>query len=169
MPRGLQLVKPHGRCGVVFALHCFNTCSIIERDLSGQEQKTLAQVVKLFEQRVNAGGASEPELYLAQSSPQAAKLKFIEIVARVSVDRNVLSTALGVPPQALDGVAFSWPGFDSPPGQHSLSPTEIRQRALLNRIDLRRQLAQYVAADEALKLEIAKQYPDINIAGGYSW
>jgi outer membrane protein TolC len=90
-------------------------------------------------------------------------------VARVSVDRNVLSAALGVPLQAIDGVAFSWPQFDSPPGQQVLSPTEIQRLALLNRIDLRRQLEQYAAADEALKLQIAKQYPDINLTGGYSW
>jgi outer membrane protein TolC len=140
-----------------------------QRDLSAREEETLAQVVRLFEQRVNAGGASRPELYLAQSGLQAAKLKSIEIVARVSVDRNALSAALGVPLQALDGVAFSWPGFDSPPDQQSLSATEIQKLALLNRIDLRRQLAQYAAADEALKLEIAKQYPDVNITGGYSW
>jgi outer membrane protein TolC len=140
-----------------------------ERDLSAHEEETLAQVVRLFEQRVSAGGASQPELNLAQSSLQGAKLKVIEIVARVSADRNVLSAALGVPLQAIDGVAFSWPGFDAPPGQQSLSATEIQRLALLNRIDLRRQLAQYAAADEALKLEIAKQYPDINITGGYSW
>jgi len=140
-----------------------------ERDLSAREAETLAQVAKLFEQRVNAGGASQPELDLAQSSLQGAKLKVIEIVARVSADRNVLSAALGVPLQAIDSVAFLWPGFDSPPGQNSLSATEIQRLALLNRIDLRRQLAQYAAADEALKLEIAKQYPDVNITGGYSW
>jgi cobalt-zinc-cadmium efflux system outer membrane protein len=139
------------------------------RDLSAHEEETLAQVVQLFEKRVNAGGASQPELYLAQSSLQAAKLKSIEIVARVSVDRNALAGALGVPVQALDGVAFSWLGLDSPPDQQSLSPAEIQRLALLNRIDLGRQLAQYAAADEALKLEIAKQYPDIDIAGGYSW
>ena len=87
------------------------------RDLSVREEETLARVVRLFEQRVNAGGASEPELYLAQSSLQDAKLKLIQIDARVSVDRNVLSAALGVPLQALDSVAYSWPGFDSPPSQ----------------------------------------------------
>jgi hypothetical protein len=70
--------------------------------------------VTLFKQRVDAGGASQPELYLAQSSLKDAKLKSIEIVARVSVDRNILSAALGVPVLALDGVTFSWPQFDSP-------------------------------------------------------
>jgi outer membrane protein, heavy metal efflux system len=140
-----------------------------ERDLLAHEEDTLAQVARLFEQRVNAGGASQPELYLAQSSLQGAKLKFIEIVTRVSVDRNVLSGALGVPIEPLDGAAFTWSMLDSPPNQQSLSAKEIQSLALLNRIDLRRQLAQYAAADEALKLEIAKQYPNINIAGGYSW
>jgi outer membrane protein, heavy metal efflux system len=140
-----------------------------ERDLLAHEEDTLAQVVRLFEQRVMAGAASQPELYLTQSSLQGVKLKFIEIVARVSVDRNVLSGALGVAIEALDGAAFTWSMLDSPPGQQRLSPAEIQQLALLNRIDLRRQLAQYAAADEALKLEIAKQYPNINIAGGYSW
>ena len=140
-----------------------------ERDLSAHEEETLAQVARLFEQRVNAGGASQPELYLAQSSLQGAKLKSTEIVARVSADRNVLSAALGVPLQALDGIAFSWPALDFPPNHQSLSPIGIQRLALLNRIDLRRELAQYAAADEALKLEIAKQYPDINIAGGYTW
>jgi outer membrane protein, heavy metal efflux system len=169
MRRGLQPVKPHGACGVVFALHSFNTCSIIERETSQHKRRKRSRKSWLFEQRVNAGGASKRELYLAQANLQAAKLKSIEMVARVSADRNVLSGALGVPVQALDDVAFSWPGFDSPPNHRSLSPTEIQRLALLNRIDLRRQLAQYAAADEALKLEIAKQYPDIKITGGYTW
>jgi outer membrane protein, heavy metal efflux system len=139
------------------------------RDLSADEQETLAQVVRLFAQRVNAGAASRPELYLAEGSLQSANLKFVETTARLSADRNVLAGALGVPVEALDGIAFSWAALDSPPAQQSLSPAVIQRLALLNRIDLRRQLAQYAAADQALKLEIAKQYPDINIAGGYTW
>jgi outer membrane protein TolC len=134
-----------------------------------REEETLARVVKLFEQRVNAGRSSQPELYLAQSSLRDAKLKSIEIVSRVSVDRDALSAALGIPVRAIDGVAFSWSPLETPLDYQSLSPAEIRRLALLNRIDLRRELAQYAAADEALKLEIAKQYPDINLADGYSW
>jgi outer membrane protein TolC len=74
-----------------------------------------------------------------------------------------------LPVEALDGAAFRSSMLDSPPSQQSLSGKEVQRLAILNRIDLRRELAQYAAADEALKLEIAKQYPDINIAGGYSW
>src|SRR6266852_5914390 len=142
---------------------------IRRRDLAAQEEEMLAQVVTLFAQRVKAGGASQPELSLALSSLQGAKLKSAQANAGVSEDRNVLSAALGLPVEALDGAALIWPMLDSPPNQQSLYPKEIQRLALLNRIDLRRELAQYAAADEALKLEIAKQFPDINIAGGYSW
>ncbi len=139
------------------------------RDLAAQEEETLAQMAVLFTQRAKAGGASQPELSFALSSLQAAKVNSARANARVSEDRNMLSATLGLPVEALDGVGFSWPGLDSPPDQQSLSPAAIQRLAMLNRIDLRRELAQYAAADEALKLEIAKQYPDINIAGGYSW
>ncbi len=139
------------------------------RDLAAQEEETLFQIAILVTQRVTAGGASQPELSLSLSTLQGAKLKSAQANARASEDRNVLSAALGLPVDALDGVALSWPTLDSPPDQQSLSAKEIQRLALVNRIDLRRELAQYAAADEALKLEIAKQYPDINIAGGYSW
>ncbi len=140
-----------------------------ERDLASQEEETLSQIAILFTQRVKAGGASQPELSLALSSLQGAKLKSAQAGARLSEDRNVLSAALGLPVEALDGSGFSWPTLNSPPDQQTLSAEAIQRLALLNRIDLRRELAQYAAADEALKLEIAKQYPDLNIAGGYSW
>jgi outer membrane protein TolC len=138
-------------------------------DLAAQEEETLSQIAILLTQRVQAGGASQPELSLAMSSLQGAKLKSAQAGARVSEDRNVLSSALGLPVDALDGAQFSFAALDSPPSQQSLSAKEIQRLALLNRIDLRRQLEQYAAADEALKLEIAKQYPDIDISGGYSW
>ncbi len=136
---------------------------------TAQEEETLSQIAILVAQRVTAGGASQPELSLSLSTLQGAKLKSAQANAHASEDRNVLSAALGLPVDALDGLTLSWPTLDSPPDQQSLSAKEIQRLALVNRIDLRRELAQYAAADEALKLEIAKQYPDINIAGGYSW
>jgi outer membrane protein TolC len=139
------------------------------RDLARQEEETLSQIAVLSTHRVKAGGASRPELSLALSALQVAKLKSAQVGTRLSQDRNGLSAALGLPVDALDGVTFSWPELDSPPNQQSLSSKAVQRLALLNRIDLRRELAQYAAADEGLKLEIAKQYPDIDISGGYTW
>lgn len=40
---------------------------------------------------------------------------------------------------------------------------------MLNRPDILSAIEEYAAAQEALQLEIAKQYPDIHIGPGYSW
>ena len=45
----------------------------------------------------------------------------------------------------------------------------MRRVALVNRIDLRRKLADYAAAEAAVKLEVARQYPDLTLVPGYFW
>jgi cobalt-zinc-cadmium efflux system outer membrane protein len=45
----------------------------------------------------------------------------------------------------------------------------VQRDAVLNRLDVRRSLARYAAAEADLQLEIAKQYPDINIGPGYTY
>jgi outer membrane protein TolC len=70
---------------------------------------------------------------------------------------------------ALQGVEFSWSNLDSPPTAESLSPQQIQRDAVVNRLDVRRALAQYAAAEADLQLEIAKQYPDVTIGPGYTY
>ncbi|MHB8383102.1 MAG: TolC family protein, partial [Candidatus Binataceae bacterium] len=138
-------------------------------DLAAQEQAALALTAALVAARVRAGEASQPELDLAQSGLQNARLSAAEAEARVPADRNALAAAIGLPVEALDGLKLVWTALQSPPDEHSLAPDTVQRLALLNRIDLRRELAQYAAVDDGLKLEIAKQYPDLHLAGGYSW
>jgi len=45
--------------------------------------------------------------------------------------------------------------------------TLLRENAIQTRIDLRRDLANYARAEAALKLEVAKQYPDIKFSPAY--
>jgi cobalt-zinc-cadmium efflux system outer membrane protein len=47
--------------------------------------------------------------------------------------------------------------------------TELRARALRHRADLLASLARYEAAQAALQVEIARQYPDVRIGSGYQW
>ncbi len=140
-----------------------------QTDLARQEENALVQTAALFAQRLKSGEGSRSELYLALGTMRNAKLKAAQAEVRVPEDRNALAMAMGLPVAALDDATFSWPALDNPRDQNSLSAATIQKLALLNRIDLRGELAQYAAADEALKLEIAKQYPDLHLAGGYSW
>lgn len=51
----------------------------------------------------------------------------------------------------------------SPP----LDSAALQQAALLNRLDIRAALARYSAAEANLRLEIARQYPDLSLSPGY--
>jgi cobalt-zinc-cadmium efflux system outer membrane protein len=127
------------------------------------------RIAQLLHERVDAGAAAAPELNLALANLAAARLKAAQAQSAVLETLNALATALGVPADALQDATFAWLELEHPPDAASLTPARVRRLALLDRLDLRRTLAQYAAADEALKLEIARQYPDINLAGGYSW
>jgi len=66
-------------------------------------------------------------------------------------------------------VHLSWPDLDSPPAAASLPVAEVRREAVINRLDVRSALAQYAAAEADLRLQIAKQYPDLDIGPGYTY
>ncbi len=127
------------------------------------------RTAQLLQERVSAGAAAAPELNFALANLAAARLKAVQAQNRVPETLNTLAAVLGVPVDVLQGTNFAWPNLDQPPDEASLTAQRIQRMALLDRIDLRRMLAEYAAADEALKLEIARQYPDINLGGGYSW
>lgn len=138
-------------------------------DLARAYEAASERIAQLVQQRVDAGTASSPELNLALANLAAARLKAVEAQGSVPETLNALAATIGVPADALQNARFAWPELEHPPDAGSLTAAKVRRLALLDRLDLRRTLAQYAAADEALKLEIARQYPDINLAGGYSW
>ena len=144
---------------------------LAERDyqLTRAYESASERTGQLVQERVNDGAGSAPELNFARANLAAARLKTAQAQSRVPDTLNTLAAALGVPVDSLQGMTFAWPVFDHPPAEASLTQARVQQLALLNRIDLRRMLAEYAAADDVLKLEIARRYPDINLGGGYSW
>ncbi len=63
--------------------------------------------------------------------------------------------------------ASNFPSTASGVSSPIFPPVEIRRHALLNRSDILASLAEYAACESALRLEIAKQYPDIRIGPNY--
>ncbi len=128
------------------------------------------QLVTLLEQRLTAGFATSLDvtrerIALAQTSLSIQDLIRLEAEARVQV-----ATAVGIPVHALDGVTLSLTAFDHAdvlPGNLSTGP--LRHRALTGRTDVQAKLAQYEAAQSALKLQIANQYPNITLGPGYNY
>ena len=125
------------------------------------------QVVSLLEARLAAGLVGGTDLSDARLQLQKARTALeVESVRRPETLAS-LAAAVGLPEAALAGVPLSFAAF----GHDSIELPEqdVQRAALLNRLEIRKALASYDAAEAKLKLEIAKQYPDFSLAPGYSW
>jgi cobalt-zinc-cadmium efflux system outer membrane protein len=69
----------------------------------------------------------------------------------------------------LEGALISAEGLEEFGGITAEDVRELEQAGLVNRLDVRRSLAEYAVAEASLELEIAKQYPDLHIGPGYQF
>jgi len=130
------------------------------------EQKELqAENVRLLELQLAAGEVSANEATQARIALDQSRLAALDAAQRSEQARINLAQALGLPVKALDEVAFSFDGLRQVEGE--LPANEIRRRALVSRADILGALSEYEACQEALRLEVAKQYPDLDIGAGY--
>ncbi len=121
------------------------------------------ELLKLLGERINAGAeartvTAQPRLLQAQLRIQAADATKNAALARAS-----LAEALGMSTSGLSAVKFSFAAFESAAGQRGTH----RREALTHRADVIEALANYAAAEATLRLEIARQYPDLHLNPGY--
>jgi cobalt-zinc-cadmium efflux system outer membrane protein len=135
-----------------------------------QGEETLrAEVAELLGRRFDVGEASRPDLDTARIALSRSRAAAWAAEAGIGEARAAVASAIGISVSALEGVEPAWDEFDRPPDPDSLPTAGIRRSAVLNRLDVRRGLAEYEAAESELRLEIAKQYPDIRIGPGYEY
>jgi outer membrane protein TolC len=138
-------------------------------DLLHSEEQVRRDQVHILEQRLSAGEISRPEVHLARIELSKTHLAINTVEGQFAEAKAGLAASIGIPVTALQDVVLSWPDFDSPPNVESLTPREITRDAVINRLDVRRSLARYAATEADLQLEIAKQYPDVQIGPGYTY
>lgn len=154
------------RSNVQSALVQFDIAQRKLKAIEGQVEEQSA-LVQLLEQRATAGAIA-----ITEAAPfRVARIRLLSEVAVVraaSVQAtNRVAEVLGVPPSAIEGVAFG--NVTQRPVAISTNLSELRGLALRNRSDILELLARYEAAQAALQLEIAKQYPDVHLGSGYQW
>lgn len=140
-----------------------------QAELAAAEGHLRARQVQGLEVRFTAGEISHPALAAAREALLEERLAVRAAEDTALQDRFALAADIGMPEAALDGVRLSWPGFLHPPTTQLLSSKRVQREAVLDRLDVRRALAEYAAAQDALQLEIARQYPNIQIGPGYSF
>ena len=140
-----------------------------EVELLQVQQRLQAHRVTLLRQRFAAGEISRPVVSNARLSLLQAHVRLEAAEGRIPEARAALAASIGVPVTALKGIHFAWPDFSHPPSVRSISSQHIQREAVLNRLDVRKALAQYAAAQFALQLEVARQYPDFQLGPGYDF
>jgi outer membrane protein, heavy metal efflux system len=125
--------------------------------------------VALLRQRLAAGEISQPMVASARLSMLQTKVAIETAQGRVPETRAALAAAVGVPVAAMADAEIAWPGFEQPPKTAAFPAQTIQRDAVLNRLDVRRALAEYAATQAALQLEIARQHPDFQLGPGYDF
>jgi outer membrane protein TolC len=125
------------------------------------------RLVALEERRVHAGEDAPSELLTSEQARIQIEQQNAELREEVEAAEAAAARVLGLPPQALDGVTFTWPDWGEPPPVDEDTRRATRERALLSRADLC-SLA-YASAEARLQLSVARQYPQFVLSPGYYW
>jgi outer membrane protein, heavy metal efflux system len=125
--------------------------------------------IALEKQRVTAGEDPPSELLVNEQARIQIEQQVAQLRQAVDAAQSAAAKALGLPPQSLDDVAFTWPDWGEPPPLDEDARRESREQALLSRADLEQAMVAYAAAEAKLHLSIARQYPEFTLSPGYYW
>ena len=149
--------------------------NIAIQQLLQNELATQTDIANMLEKRVNKGLAARPELSIAllaqlksQSALNAAHTTSVEMLAKIASDVGLTLEKfqpISIRPLEIEAALNQ---------QKSILNTDfvskhLQESALLNRIDIRRALANYAVAEAKIKLEVAKQTPDISLFPGIAF
>jgi outer membrane protein TolC len=149
---------------------------------SASEATALARdAVALAEARVESvgirhryGAVSALEVQLGSEALLAARREQANASAALVTAQAQLGQALALPPGAADALRLAaWPVVPPEAGTdgEGVGPDAATARALAlqNRLDLARELALYEVAEANVRLEVARQYPQVKLGPGLVW
>jgi outer membrane protein TolC len=125
--------------------------------------------LEMARSRLEAGAASHGDLDRLVADAVADEQRLHDARRRVSAARGALAASIGVPVDALEGLSLSWDRLEDP---HEIDQSLLgrwRDEALLARADVHSAVVGYSVAEESLRLEVAKQFPQIHIGPAYTW
>ncbi len=146
--------------------------ALAERAAASQELTLARQWADLRQQRAErldrrlAAGEDDRAVALtARADLNAARRRETEAAGRRDAADAALAQALGVSSAAVRDLVIA---PEAP--QPDLSDLAARRRtAALSRRDVLKAIIDYDLAENALRLEVAKQYPEIHLGPGYTW
>lgn len=135
-----------------------------------QRQITIQQAMTgRLEQQLSVGEITQLEVIRSHLALNQLQLNVSAAQKRGAESRVMLAAAIGVPVDALSGVELDFTALSKPPEFNRIPIQRLKETALKQRPDVLAALADYAAAQSALQLEIANQYPNIQANPGYAW
>lgn len=136
--------------------------------LLAEEQAKRQEIVDIYQKRTNLGESSNIELSAAKLQLQTAAAELNARERNSLVLLSQLASGLGLSLTQLQSMQLAESTNTDLLAALSVQ-ADVQSSALLNRLDIRAALERYAAAEAKLKLEIAKQYPDISLSPGYTY
>ena len=139
----------------------------VQEQLANEKSEAMDELVRISSARFKAGDIDKNELISMQLSAQQAHIEYSAVKGQKAGLLISLEGAAGLAPHALDELNIDLSCFEQAPTE--IPSSSARRIALLNRADILSSIADYAAVESALRLEIAKQYPDLNVSPGYEY
>ena len=142
-----------------------------EREISLLEQVHTDREAQLqmARRRLDAGAASHGDLDRLVADAVADEQRLHDARRRLSAARSTLATTIGVPSVAVSSLPLQWDRLDDAGDIDQSLIAHWRDEALLARSDVHSAVVGYSVAEESLRLEVAKQYPQVHIGPAYTW
>jgi outer membrane protein TolC len=134
-----------------------------------EELRLLAEVHELERARYAEAALGAAEVARTSTEIQNARLSLAGAERGVLEARATLAAAMAVPVRAVEAVE---PAITAPAGCRTLDAAGVDSLvggALGRRHEVARALAEYALAESQLRLQVARQYPDLQLDPGFIW
>lgn len=137
-----------------------------QTNLFVRQVESQQRVLAALELKLNLGAATASDIAPVRVALARTRKDLADARGQIDEAQARLAAALAVPLHSLPPPAMLATDMSLRP---ALQNGEARRRALTARADMLAALAGYAAVETALKLEIAKQYPDVHLGTGYQF
>ncbi len=146
--------------------------NIAQQKLLQLEVDKYAEIINMLEKRVAVGMLSNTEVIASKLLLQAKTNALAAEQAKGQAIIASLAADAGLTLEKFNQISIRALETESMLAKQiqTLTPEafkSLQEKALLNRLDIRRGLEKYATAEAKIKLEIAKQTPDISITPGF--
>ena len=132
----------------------------------GAQVAAQGEAARLVESQLADGAARPQDVAAARIPLHQTRLAIHDTELLAVRSRHQLATAVGVPVVALAGVEFDFAEVSrlaEPP-----AGGVARRHAVTHRPDILSALSDYAATEERVRLEVARQFPDLKLGPGYN-